>query len=108
MQTKSNWHVITGAPASGKTLLISMLNRRGYNTMPEAARLIIDEGLERGLSLDDIRGDEHAWQEKILRRILAAEAKTDKNTLTFFDRGAHDGLAHLQYYGLTPKDHWQP
>lgn len=85
-----------------------MLAQRGHNTVPEAARLIIDEGLERGLTLDEIRGDEHAWQEKILRRILAAEAATDTNRLTFFDRGAHDGLAHLEYYGLKPRDHWKP
>lgn len=108
MQPKHNWYVITGAPSSGKTILINMLARRGYNTVPEAARLIIDEGLAQGLTLDEIRGDEHAWQEKILRRILEHEAATDQAALTFFDRGAHDGLAHLHHYGLTPKDHWRP
>ncbi len=104
----ANWHVITGAPGSGKTLLIDMLANLGYATVPEAARGIIDEGLARGLTLQEIRGDEHAWQAAILERVLAAEAKADREAITFLDRGAHDGLAHLRYYGLSPRDHWQP
>lgn len=104
----AQWYVITGAPGSGKTLLIDMLAALGYATVPEAARNIIDEGLARGLTLQDIRGDEHAWQEAILKRVLEYEAAAKQDTITFLDRGAHDGLAHLRYYGLTPKDHWQP
>lgn len=104
MQT--NWHVITGGPGTGKTVLIDLLAKRGYNTMPEAAKEIIDEGLGQGKTIQDIRGDEHAWQAKILQRILANEASTPRDQLTFFDRGAHDGLAHLRYYQLTPREEW--
>lgn len=104
MQT--NWHVITGGPGTGKTVLINMLRERGYNTVPEAATAIIDEGLTAGKTIPEIRGDEHEWQANILRRILANEAATNPSQLTFFDRGAHDGLAHLEYYKLTPRAEW--
>lgn len=104
MQT--NWHVITGGPGTGKTVLINLLAKRGYNTVPEAATDIIDEGLAKGLTIPEIRGDEHAWQSKILQRILANEAATPPEQLTFFDRGAQDGLAHLEYYKLAPRDEW--
>lgn len=104
MQT--NWHVITGGPGTGKTVLIDLLTRRGYNTVPEAAKEIIDEGLAQGQTIPEIRGDEHAWQAKILERILANEAAIAPEQLTFFDRGAQDGLAHLRYYKLTPRDEW--
>lgn len=104
MQT--NWHVITGGPGTGKTVLIDLLAKRGHNTVPEAAKDIIDEGLAKGLRISDIRGDEHAWQAKILQRILANEAATPTEQLTFFDRGAQDGLAHLSYYNLTPRAEW--
>ncbi|MGH7157628.1 MAG: AAA family ATPase [Candidatus Saccharimonadales bacterium] len=104
MQT--DWHVITGGPGTGKTVLVDLLARRGFNTVPEAAKKIIDEGLAQGKTIQDIRGDEHAWQSTILRRILANEAATPPSQLTFFDRGAHDGLAHLQYYKLTPRNEW--
>lgn len=105
--SNTSWQVITGAPGSGKTLLINMLARRGFSTVPEAAKEIIDEGLSRGQTIQDIRGDEHAWQAKILQRILAKEAATPSDQLTFFDRGAHDGLAHLRYYQLTPRAEWE-
>jgi len=48
------------------------------------------------------------WQANILRRILKTEASIDPLATTFFDRGAHDGLAFLRLYNLTPQDHWQP
>ena len=103
---QTNWHVITGGPGTGKTVLIDMLANRGFTTVPEAAKDIIDEGLAQGKTIQDIRGDEHAWQAKILGRILKNEAAASKGHLTFFDRGAHDGLAHLRYYGLTPRPEW--
>lgn len=102
----TNWHVITGGPGTGKTVLIDLLASRGYNTVPEAAKEIIDAGLANGQTIPEIRGDEHTWQSKILQRILANEETTPSDQLTFFDRGAHDGLAHLEYYKLTPRDEW--
>lgn len=103
----ANWHVITGAPGVGKTVLIDLLAKRGYATVPEAAKLIIDEGLAQGKSVAETRGNEQAWQAAILQRILDTEATIDPNQLTFFDRGAHDGLAHLHYYKVVPGDNWQ-
>lgn len=104
MQT--NWHVITGGPGTGKTVLINMLRERGYRTVPEAATEIIDEGLAAGKTIPEIRGDEHQWQSNILQRHLQKEAAASPEQLTFFDRGAHDGLAHLAYYKLKPRAEW--
>lgn len=104
MQT--NWHVITGGPGTGKTVLINMLREHGYQTVPEAATEIIDEGLAQSKTIPQIRGDEHEWQYNILQRVLQKQAATKPDQLTFFDRGAHDGLAHLQYYQLTPRAEW--
>lgn len=104
---QTNWHVITGGPGTGKTLLINMLAERGFHTVPEAARAIIDEGLAKGLTLEQIRGNENAWQAKILRRILDTEAAINPSALTFFDRGAHDGLAFLDVKEVEPGDYWR-
>lgn len=105
---KNNWHVITGGPGTGKTVLINLLARQGYATIPEAARDIFDEGLAKGQTLQQIRGEEQAWQQKILTRILKNESTVDPKALTFFDRGAHDGLAFLKMKDLTPGNYWQP
>ncbi|MBX6334856.1 ATP-binding protein [Candidatus Saccharibacteria bacterium] len=104
---QTNWYVITGGPGTGKTRLITMLADLGYGTVPEAARTIIDEGLARGETLEQIRGDETAWQHKILRRILDTETALDPKALLFFDRGAHDGLAFLKLKGIMPDSYWQ-
>ncbi len=104
MQT--NWHVITGGPGTGKTVLINLLRERGYPAIPEAATELIDEALAQGKTIQDLRADEHTWQSNILQRVLQKEAATLPEQLTFFDRGAHDGLAHLAYYRLTPHAEW--
>lgn len=105
---QNNWYVITGGPGTGKTVLINMLAERGYRTVPEAAREIFDEGLAKNQTLQQIRGDEQPWQHKILTRILKTESSIDPKALTFFDRGAHDGLAFLKLKGITPGAYWQP
>ena len=106
--TQTNWHVITGGPGTGKTLLINMLAKLGYATVSEAAREIIDHGLAKGQTLQQIRGNEQEWQSKILTHILKTESNLDIKKPTFFDRGAHDGLAFLKLKGVTPGAHWQP
>ena len=40
-EVQTNWHVITGAPCSGKSTLIDQLANHGFQTVPESARLYI-------------------------------------------------------------------
>lgn len=102
----TNWHVITGAPGTGKTTLIGMLADLGYTTIPEAAKAVIDDGLAQGQTLDQIRGDEYAWQAAIRKRHMLHQANVHTDQLAFFDRSAHDNLAHLRYYQLQPGAEW--
>lgn len=105
---QTNWYVITGGPGTGKTLLVDMLASMGFATVSEAAREIIDDGLAKGQTLQQIRGDEQTWQQKILTHILDTESGLDLQKPTFFDRGAHDGLAFLKLKGVTPGSYWKP
>lgn len=95
---RTNWHIITGGPSSGKTTLLNALAERGYKTVPEAARTLIDRGLAEGKSIDDIRGDELAFQMKVLELKQDIESKLSQNEIIFFDRGQHDTLAYLKLY----------
>ncbi|MCB0776559.1 MAG: AAA family ATPase, partial [Chitinophagaceae bacterium] len=45
---KTNWHVITGGPSTGKTTVINLLNERGFKTTIEHARHYIDTMREEG------------------------------------------------------------
>ena len=102
-----NWHIITGGPSSGKSTTIDAIAELGHPTVPEAALAIINEGLDQGLSLEEIRGDEEAWQAKILARMRANEAAADPEADTFFDRGVHDGVAYFRAKGLPVPEIWQ-
>lgn len=93
-----NWYVITGGPSSGKTTLMRELEKLGHTTVHEAARSVIDEGLARGKTLQEIRRDEMKFQEAVLRLKLETELTHDKETLSFLDRGVHDTAAYYQFY----------
>jgi predicted ATPase len=101
----NNWHVITGGPSAGKTSLVTALAKRGYATIPEAARLIIDEDLSAGRTIEQIRANEKKFQERILLRKAKVEANIGDQTLRFFDRGMHDTAAYLRYYAY-PIEKW--
>ena len=40
-KVQTNWHVITGAPCSGKTTLIEQLADKGFKIFPEVATTIL-------------------------------------------------------------------
>ena len=96
----TNWHVITGAPSSGKTVLITHLCFLGYRVLPEAARILLNDELSKGKTAAEIRHDEYAFQQKVLDLKIAAEARMPCASLTFFDRGLPDTLAYCRLYGF--------
>ncbi len=95
---------MTGGPSTGKSTLLTELAQRGYKTIPEAARTVIDEGILAGKTIEQVRANEHFFQEEVARRKVAIEAKLNPSTLTFFDRGMHDTLAYLwaHDYSIAP------
>lgn len=100
----NNWYVITGGPSTGKTTLLAELDKLGHRVVPEAARLVIDEGMAKGLTIEKIRADEGAFQHDVLKLKEKIEAALDDGKLTFLDRGMHDSLAYLRDYGLKVED----
>ena len=55
---KTNWYVITGGPSTGKSKTIDYLAYLGYLIRPEVARILIDDELSKGKTLEEIREDE--------------------------------------------------
>lgn len=98
--SKNNWYVITGGPSTGKTTLLDELKKLGHTVFPEAARTVIDQGLADGLTLEQIRADEKAFQDKVARMKQQVENEHDPSVLTFFDRGMHDTMAYLELYAF--------
>lgn len=100
----NNWYVITGGPSTGKTTLLAELDKLGHRVVPEAARMVIDEGIAKGLTISQVRADELAFQRDVLKLKQKVEAALDVNKLTFLDRGMHDSLAYLRHYGFEIDD----
>jgi predicted ATPase len=100
---QTNWHVITGAPSSGKTTLINLLAEAHFTIAPEVAREYIEHLLAEHHTLADIRRDTKQLQRKILAMALKRERRLDKNQLIFFDRGTTDSLGYFHYYNLEAK-----
>lgn len=96
----NNWFVVTGGPSTGKTTLLLGLKKRGYKIIPEAARTLIDESLQEGISVGELRFDEKLFQEKVALLKKQIENKCDRNEIVFFDRGMHDTLAYMREYNF--------
>lgn len=98
---KSDWHVITGAPSSGKSTIITRLQEMGYDTVEEGARVIIDRELAKGKTLEQVNVDSPDFEEAWVRLQVDLEAKLDRSKKIIFDRGILDTLAYYRYYGWT-------
>jgi predicted ATPase len=92
----SGWYVLTGGPSAGITTLLNELSRRGYRTLPEAARTYLEAERKNGKSIEAIRADEVAFQYRILSLKRFTERQLSRNELVFFDRGIHDTIAFLR------------
>ena len=94
--------VLSGGPGAGKTTVLAALAARGYHSVPESARAIIQARLEAGLAP---RPTPVEFAREILHRDIIhyrTTQVTDKPV--FFDRGVVDALGMLHQSGALPQD----
>jgi predicted ATPase len=97
----TNWHVITGGPSSGKTKIIERLAFLGYLTVPEAARILIDNERSKGRTTEEIRADEAEFQRIVLQMKIDVENRMPPNQIIFFERGIPDSIAYYKVCGVN-------
>ena len=100
----TRWSVITGAPCSGKTAVIRMLEQRGYQVVHEVARAYIDQELLKGKTLSEIKADEWAFERHILMEKHRIEAQLASDKIIFFDRAVPDSIAYYKLNELNPAE----
>ncbi len=100
----TDWHIITGAPCSGKTTVIKDIEQRGIRVIHEAARAYIDRQLGKGLRLDQIKADLLQFERHILHAKIRIEDALTKTEPVFFDRGVPDSIAYYILEGLDPAE----
>lgn len=100
----TNWYVITGAPCSGKTVVINGLEQRGYQTVHEVARTFIDTEIQKGKSIARIKADILAFERHILDTKVAIEDSLPQENTIFMDRAVPDSIGYYILEGLDPQD----
>jgi predicted ATPase len=102
-EVQTNWHVLTGAPCSGKTTLIKMLAKRGFKTLAETARQYIECELGRGRMLAEIFDSKE--DERCMKDLqLTTEKRLDPQDIIFLDRALPDCLPFYRLNGIDPND----
>ena len=98
---RTNWIVITGAPCAGKTTLLNQIREQyGYRYIPEIARTYIEAKLQRGCTLQEIRGDEGVFQQTLITAKLEIERELPVADLIFMDRALPDSLSYYRLAGI--------
>lgn len=100
----TNWYVITGAPCSGKTSVISRIGQMGYRVVHETARAYINEELNKRRTLDEIKADMYIFESSIFYRKIKIEEALPEKAIIFLDRAIPDSIAYFRFAGLDPKD----
>ncbi len=98
---KNNWYIITGPPCSGKTTLLNLLRKKGYQVVEEAARILIDREIAEGNTIERIRKNELSFQKKVLQQKINMEKQLSRGELIFFERGIPDSIAYFKLCGIT-------
>ena len=107
--------VISGCSSGGKSTLLAELGRRGYATVEEPGRRIVqEEMLGKGLALPWV--DAIAFARRAVALALADRATVNHESgWVFFDRGLIDAAAALQRLTgepalatLAPANHYYP
>lgn len=99
-KAENHWYVLTGGPCAGKTTLILELERRGHHVIHEAARLIIEEELAEGKTLEEIRRPPGRFERRVVERNIAHEKGLPSELTVFLDRGILDNVAYHRYLNI--------
>jgi predicted ATPase len=102
--TQTSWHVITGAPCSGKTTLIDLLTSRGFKTVPEVGREYIEREIAAGRKLEEIRGNDYALAPVFAKIQLDNESRLPRDEVLFLDRAFPDCLGFFRLVGRDPNE----
>ena len=105
MNPPDKLHIISGGPGSGKSSLLAALRQRGFRTMPEAGRAIIQDQVAIG-------GTALPWADRLAfaELMLGWELRSHHEACefaepVFFDRGVPDVMGYLRVCGLDVPEH---
>ena len=103
-RVETNWHVITGGACCGKTTLIDLLADKGFQTVPETARLLMEKEKARGRTIEEIFENGAAFERVLMDVQQEIEHGLCATDVVFLDRALPDCLTFFQLFGLDPNE----
>lgn len=95
---KNNFYLLTGGPGAGKTTLLNALSKKGYPSVPEAARGIIKTQNAIGGRATH-QGDRIAYRDLMLAQSVEDYLNYSTcKTPVFFDRGIPDLYSYTERF----------
>ena len=99
---KPNCYILTGAPGTGKSVILSELSLH-YKTFTEPAREIIAE--QRSHDGEGLwEKDRELFIRLMIERSLSYYENSSEQQITFFDRGIPDCVGYADYGNVETKD----
>lgn len=93
--------LLIGSPGSGKTTVLSELEKRGYTCFQEVSRKIILEAKKRGVDQLFLSNPDEFNQKLLSGRIAQFEACLNhEGSYVFIDRGLPDIIAYNEYINV--------
>jgi predicted ATPase len=103
-EVQTNWHVLAGGPSCGKTTLLGLLERSGFQTVPECARKHMEGELAAGRTIEEVRHDPVVLQRRIFDLQRETERKLEVGDALFLDGALPGSLAWYRVFGMDPND----
>jgi predicted ATPase len=92
-------YVLTGGPKTGKTTVIKILKKMGYQIVHEAATTLINEALEN--DEPPPWQDMQNFQKNIFKLQLKREQMIDEYPSAIFDRSIIDSIGYTRFYNIA-------
>lgn len=95
-------YVLTGSPCTGKTTTINFFHKNGYQTVQEAASILIEEELRSKKNKPLWETNIKKFQQNLIRKQIEFESKINPFEITFVDRGIVDTIAYCKIFKSQP------
>lgn len=94
-------NVITAGPSCGKSSIIRELSARGFFTLPESARMFINQKISEGVDSDKVR-EKYDFQKRLIEINETMENNIQNHNIAFLDRSLVDIISYMRYNGNKP------
>ena len=99
-----NADVFSGAPSSGKTSLLRVMQRLGFSVVGEVARAHFESQILAGYEPEEILADQVRFNREIFRLALLRESNLVPGQRYLLDRGVPDSIAYHRLYGVPVEE----